>query len=477
MQIAEHLRLPLELADLDGPERAGLPAWSESVRTAGGRCLLWPRAEQLGAAPLMTQLAAGHAGQIPICARLLDDDRAQALLVEAPGDWSAVVALEGPNRERVGSIWRDAQGNVLLPFDPDEVLLNYWREDYVNQLARNGRGRGGRAMLRLYYRVRTLLPRPVQIWLRRRYARVQARTPFPRWPVESALHDFIDLFLAILTDVAGGPVPYIAPWPDGYDWALVLTHDVETAAGLTAMEPVLEIEREHGLRSSWYFVPRRYSVPPARIESLGAEGFEVGVHGLYHDGRDLSSLPRLRARLPAMREAASRWGAVGFRSPASHRRWEWMPLLGFDYDSSYPDTDPFEPQRGGCCSWWPFFNEGMVELPLTMPHDHTLFVILGHRDESIWVHKAELLRRRGGMALIVTHPDYLRDPEALASYRRLLERYALDPTAWKPLPAELSRWWRRRAQSEIVCGPDGWEVKGPAAASAHIRWSEFVPWC
>jgi hypothetical protein len=35
-----------------------------------------------------------------------------------------------------------------------------------------------------------------------------------------------------------------------------------------------------------------------------------------------------------MREFATRWNAVGFRSPATHRVWEWMPLLGFHYDSS-----------------------------------------------------------------------------------------------------------------------------------------------
>jgi hypothetical protein len=63
----------------------------------------------------------------------------------------------------------------------------------------------------------------------------------------------------------------------------------------------------------------------------------------------------------AIRQYANRWGAVGYRSPATHRRWEWMPLLGFEYDSSYPDTDPFEPQPGGCCTWLPYFNDGLVE--------------------------------------------------------------------------------------------------------------------
>ena len=50
-----------------------------------------------------------------------------------------------------------------------------------------------------------------------------------------------------------------------------------------------------------------------------AAGFEIGVHGLYHDGRDLESQSVLSKRLPAMRDAADLWNAVGFRSPATQR--------------------------------------------------------------------------------------------------------------------------------------------------------------
>ena len=209
---------------------------------------------------------------------------------------------------------------------------------------------------------------------------------------------------------------------------------------------------------------------------LLADGFEVGVHGLLHDGRDLESLARVRERLPGMREAAERWGAVGFRSPATQRHWELMPLLGFSYDSSYPDSDPFEPQGGGCCTWLPYFNGEMVELPLTMQQDHTLFAILRQRDESAWLQKADFLRERGGMALIDTHPDYLLEETVGAAYARLLENYAQDGTAWKPLPRELSDWWRRRAASRIERLGDEWVVSGPAGEEAGIELVEGTSW-
>ena len=133
-------------------------------------------------------------------------------------------------------------------------------------------------------------------------------------------------------------MPFIGEWPDGRSWALVLTHDVETDAGYRSLGLLREPERQLGYRSSWNFVPLRYKVAEETVSKLREEGCEVGVHGLLHDGHDLGSRRLLAKRLPAMREYADRWQAVGFRSPATQRKWEWMPALGFDYDSSYSDT-------------------------------------------------------------------------------------------------------------------------------------------
>jgi hypothetical protein len=106
-----------------------------------------------------------------------------------------------------------------------------------------------------------------------------------------------------------------------------------------------------------------------------------------------------------------------------------------------------------------------------MPQDHTLFVILGNPDERMWIEKAELLRSRGGMALFDTHPDYLTDEKILGAYRRLLERFADDPEAWRALPRDVTAWWRRRAQSRLVRVADRWTVVGPAAGEAQVEFA------
>jgi peptidoglycan/xylan/chitin deacetylase (PgdA/CDA1 family) len=286
------------------------------------------------------------------------------------------------------------------------------------------------------------------------------------------LHDLYELVLGLAANVAQQPVPYIAPWPKGYSWALVLTHDVETAVGYAHLGTLRRVEAELGLRSAWNFVPRRYDVSDALVRELNDEGHEVGVHGLYHDGRDLGSRRLLSERLPAMRAAAERWDAVGFRSPALRRSRELIAeLTGFDYDSSYPDSDPHGPDGGGCCSWLPFMIDSLVELPVTLPQDHTLFEIL-RADGHVWHEKADYLRARGGMALLITHPDYILDDCRLAAYRGFLEEFAADPAAWKALPRDVSRWWRRRMASSLVYEHGSWRVSGAAADEATVAYAE-----
>jgi peptidoglycan/xylan/chitin deacetylase (PgdA/CDA1 family) len=394
-----------------------------------------------------------------------------------PGhDWRAADPLTDAAGERIASVWRDPEGNVALPFDPGETMRNLWSERYLHALTSATGSRVMATLRRAYYRARPMIPRRIQILMRRGFASTRSVPEFPAWPVETSLLDLYDWLFETVATVAGAPVPWIAPWPDGHDWAFVLTHDVETDIGCRAIPALRDIERDHGLRSSWNFVPLRYDAPQEVLQGLRDEGCEIGVHGLLHDGRDLESLRMIQRRLPAMREHAERWGAVGFRAPATQRNWEWMPMLGFDYDSSYPDSDPYEPQAGGCCSWLPFLNdsasEAMVELPITVPQDHTVFEILRHGDEAVWLEKVRAIRARGGMALVLTHPDYTTDPNdgrIVDGYRRLLDAFGADGGAWQALPKDVSAWWRARQATRIQRRDGEWSLDGPAADRARIR--------
>jgi hypothetical protein len=422
-----------------------------------------------GVAPRASRL-----GSIPIFAAVLRDETAADWLIEAAGRWTPRLPVLDLRGRRIASVWQEEDsGSLFLPFDPGEAIQAYWSEAY-KMVGSSTRTRARKAAGAAYYRVRPAIPRPAQIGLRRLASRLQARSQFPQWPLETGLHDFYALLFGLLGEIAREPIPWIAPWPHGYSWALVLTHDVETQRGYEHVDLLREVELTSGRRSSWNFVPGRYSVEDAFVRRLTDDGFEVGVHGLYHDGRDVTP-PFVAERLPAMRAAADLWRATGFRAPATRRVWDVMPTLGFDYDSSYPDTDPFEPDGGGCCTWLPFFNGETVELPITLPQDHTLFRILRHRDESLWLQKAEEIRQRGGLALLITHPDYMVDAPPREAYGRFLAALAPDTTAWTALPRDVSSWWRRRAASRVERVAGRWEIVGPAAGEGRIAFAPAHP--
>ncbi|MEO5710586.1 MAG: hypothetical protein ABIQ59_12275 [Nocardioidaceae bacterium] len=461
--LLDHYRVP----HVQRPGQSGLPAglecaFVERAGTASARVIWVDTTRRPGRR---------HQGRFTVAgcsvAGVVATDPAERLL---PGrSWTLLHEVCSPAGTRLAAVWVDDSGDVLLPFDPGAVLQGLWSEAYLSLgLAARARRTLRRAAVAGYYAMRPLVPRALQLSLRRRLAHGQQLPSFPAWPLETGLHDLCDWFLMLLATTTRWPVPWIAPWPDGLSWALVLTHDVETEAGYRSREALRGPERAASLVSSWNFVPERYELDPGAYEEIDADGCEVGVHGLRHDGRDLANRRLLDRRAPVMREYARRWGAEGFRSPATQRRWDLMPRLGFSYDSSYADTDPYEPQPGGSCSYLPFFNRDLVELPITLPQDHTLFEILGHQDGAVWVAKSAEVRRRGGMVLALTHPDYAHGP-ALGAYRQLLDAVSGDPTAWYALPREVAAWWRDRAASAVVRSGVGWEVEGPARSRAVVR--------
>ena len=459
----DYLRIPYSIDPSAGAPELRAAGLAAAVRPDGDPwpALLWPGSEAALGNPRPFRW-----GEMRLFGSLVEDG--DAVASDLPGRWEVTGELLDPSGSPLGSVWREEGGSVLLPFDPDEVMRTFWTEAYREHGTGGGRTLR-RAALRTYYLLRPLIPRRIQIAMRRRFARAQALPDFPRWPAEPSIHDLYRRLYELARQVAGVDVPWIGFWPGPASWAVVLTHDIETAAGRDAVSPIVDMEATAGFRSAWNVVPRRYAVDDAFVSSLTDRGCEVGLHGLFHDGRDLASRGHLIERLPEMRSVAERIGASGFRSPATQRAPALIGLLGFDHDSSYPDSDPYEPQPGGCATWLPFMIEDTVELPITLPQDHTLFVILQHRDERTWLDKVEDLRARGGMALVLTHPDYMLDPTIRSAYARLVAHLAGTPDAWRALPSEVSAWWRARGASTLVRDGGGWRVTGPAAAEARLR--------
>lgn len=293
----------------------------------------------------------------------------------------------------------------------------------------------------VYYYLRPCIPRPIQIFLRRCVARIKRRIVAHRWP--------------ILESAGTAPATWQG-WPDGKRFAFVLTHDVESQMGHDKCGRLMDLEERLGFRSSFNIVPELYRVSPDLRQDMVNRGFEVGVHGLHHDGHLFRSRRIFEASLPRVNRYLREWGAVGFRAPSMLHNLRWINELNIEYDSSTFDTDPFEPQSDGVGTIFPFVvnshprRKPYIELPYTLPQDSTLFIILGETSPRIWKEKLAWIAEKGGMVLINTHTDYMRmngDAETgltypVDHYREFLEfaKTKYQGQFWHALPKEVSRW-------------------------------------
>ena len=301
----------------------------------------------------------------------------------------------------------------------------------------------------LFYKIKPLIPRQLQLVLRRQLAQYKREMSADVWP--------------ILPEAATPPQNWQG-WPEGKRFGFVLTHDVELQGGHDKILRLMRLEKELGFRSSFNLVPERYTISADVRAELQGNGFEVGVHGIRHDGKLYASRNEFLKRARRINGYLQAWGATGFRSPAMHHNLEWLHDLDIEYDASTFDTDPFEPQSEGVGTIFPFWvsgnnsHSGYMELPYTLPQDHGLFIILQEKNVDIWKRKLDWIAENGGMALLNVHPDYMnfnngelgREEFSADLYREFLtyvkEKYAGE--YWHALPCEVAR--RMKVQEDIT---------------------------
>jgi hypothetical protein len=295
---------------------------------------------------------------------------------------------------------------------------------------------------RIYYFFKPLIPRILQLFLRRQIVRQKRWSYRDTWPI----------------DEQASKKPEGWPgWPKKKQFALVLTHDVDTAKGQDRCLKLMALEKKMGFRSSFNFVPERYRVSSAIRDALTSNGFEVGVHGLKHDGKLYDSEKVFNERAIRINRYLRSWGAVGFRSPAMHHNLDWIHRLQISYDASTFDTDPFEPQSDGVETIFPFWvsgnssQNGYLELPYTLPQDFTLFILMQEKNIHIWKKKLDWLADKGGMALLNTHPDYMRfdrnkldlEEYPVKLYKEFLHyvHEKFEGQYWCALPRDITYFW------------------------------------
>ena len=254
------------------------------------------------------------------------------------------------------------------------------------------------SLVNTYYFLKPYIPRSLQLSIRCQIAKYKKNAYKHVWPI----------------DKSAGKAPLKwAGWPQEKKFAFILTHDIDTGRGQEKCLDLISLEKRMGFLSSFNFVPRKYKVSSELRNYIARNGFEVGVHGLYHDGNYYNSREEFLKRALLINQYLKEWEAVGYRTPSMHHKLDWISDLNILYDSSTFDTDPFEPYPDGMGTIFPFWvpgsneSKGYVELPYTLPQDFTLFVLLKEKNINIWKKKLDWIVENGGMALLNTHPDYM----------------------------------------------------------------------
>lgn len=368
---------------------------------------------------------------------------------------------------------------IRLPFDISAVIENLRREHYVQSLCSGEQRLAQTELIRkAYYVVRKYLPVRIRRYMQRAYFRGWQNLPLPHWPVDFTVDSLHERFLR-MTMVAQGlqTVPFIWFWPDGATSCLILTHDVESDAGLRFCSSLMDIVTAYGFKSSFQVVPEdRYQVPEGFADEIRARGFEFNIHDLNHDGHLFEEREEFLRRAKKINAYAKHFNARGFRAGAMYRNQDWLNALDFSYDMSVPNVAHLEPQRGGCCTVMPYFVGNLVELPLTATQDYSLFHIIGDYSIDLWKRQIDLIRRRNGLISFICHPDYLIERRGRRIFECLLThlRTTVDShRIWAALPGVVDEWWRARHKMKLVREGTKWKIEGPGSDRARLAYAHL----
>jgi hypothetical protein len=332
---------------------------------------------------------------------------------------------------------------------------------------------------------------------------------------------------------AAGPrqLVVLSPWPSGRRWATAFTHDLDVVSGwpvftamrmtellrrgrLTraarvaaaalgslsrppvqiALEDILRLEREHGIRSTWFVLAgtptpgtwargdityRLEAVATRRLlEAIAGGGNEVGLHGSFATWQSAERLQQERARLAGVVGAEP----AGLRQHFLRMRPGVTPRAaaeaGFDYDASsgFADRSGF---RLGAADVVPAWDERRservaLELAPLVWMDRAASKYRGIEDPDRWADEAlaaaEACRAADGLWVGLWHPNLapaLGYPGAPAAYRRVVAEVAGGGPWVAPL-GEIVAWRRaRRGLAGRITGPGQFELE----ADRPGRWT------
>jgi hypothetical protein len=383
---------------------------------------------------------------------------------------------EAGHHDASKAVHRDGR-TIRLPFSFAEVIDNLRLEHYRQETS-PGREvfAASEPIRRFYYLIRELLPAKARRQLQKIYFQDWDKLPFPSWPVDFTVDNLHEEFLRLLMEASSvKKVPFIWFWPEGAPNCIMMTHDVETSAGRDFTTQLMDLDDSRGIKASYQVIPEdRYEVSDEYVSEIRSRGFEFNVHDLNHDGRLYRERKEFERRAEKINGYMRQYNSRGFRAGSMYRNQDWYDVFEFSYDMSVPNVAHLEPMRGGCCTVMPYFVGKILELPLTLAQDYSLFHIMNDYSIDVWKQQLALLRRRNGLMSFITHPDYLINRQARNVYESLLDSLREMITVekiWNACSGEIDHWWRARSQMKLIPRGDGWEIVGPDKERARLAYA------
>jgi hypothetical protein len=321
-------------------------------------------------------------------------------------------------------------------------------------------------------------------------------------PVVDVLEDFLFESLQLICQKNGivlGTKPF---WPEGKEFALCLTHDVDrvsktyqyvpsmlkflkrgdihglagqvksliTKHGISnpywCFDKIVHLEKDLGVKSTFYFLnesgrfnpfnPKSYILYGGRyridsrdmmniIKSLYNDGFDIGVHGSYRSYKNIELLAREKARLEEIisdKVYGIRQHYLNFDSTNTHKIHK---SLGFEHDS----TLGFRPQegigfrRGTSFPFRPFNPDTgesfpQIEIPLIIMEG----ALLRENAMTDCITMMDKVSRHHGVLTILWHQRMFNEeefPKMTDLYRHLVES-GQRKNAWVTNAREIYKW-------------------------------------
>jgi hypothetical protein len=372
------------------------------------------------------------------------------------------------------------QGSVKLPFDLTEVVNNLRYERYVSNAEPLLPFRLLKAAIRkTYYLLRPWMPVSVRKHLQRIRLSDWRSIPFPQWPVDYTVETILEKSLILCMKAQGlSSMPFIWFWPGGAQSCAIMTHDVETSAGVGFCRELMRLDDSFKIKSSFQVVPEeRYVVSSEFLQEIRVRGFELNVQDLNHDGNLFTNRVEFLRRAHRINAYLGQFGATGFRSAIMYRNSDWLESIDASYDMSFPNAAHLEPQRGGCCTIMPYFIGKVVELPLTTTQDYSLLHILGESSIERWKLQIDSIRDKNGLVSFLVHPDYLIGEREIGLYKSLLTYLSslrAEGKLWIALPREVDQWWRARNRMRLTFQDEEWRIEGEDSQRACVAFATLA---